>query len=732
MPNTKSGKSAARYAVYRGASTVGEYRLLNSAPEFVLADLKNDLERGLASIPPALWAQRVGGDPILAAAAAASLASAGPLESVQAFVVRCFPETAPAWDGAPADLLHAQAMRLADHDLSLAAARRFEALEDGSPSPPHVGGDVVRELVDVGCKHVNAVGVRADLQSVKAMLRDDAWSKPGGWKDKAQIELNMVINEKGALTPCTKADLDRARIKYGKRVEILRILTLASVKIKADGEEGRHKVRLVVTDVADGPGSTFTGDTFSGTIDPAVVRWLSAITLGRPGIKRRILDVKGAYYEGTVLSPEEGGRVLFAEVPSGWSQLGFPEVDARGNKLYYQILKNIPGRRDAGRIWAAHYDRFLLAQGFTQSIVELRLFYKHLPGGKLFVVGVYVDDNWTVCDDDAEWDRFLVAWRAAFVESSNVLEAENDFCGVRYDDMPDGSLELSCGKLLLELESMVSKFPMPASVETPMLGDALQRMRETGGSLLLDRVPDARSIVGLGLFIVRGARPDALFAGIAVSQHIANNLTPYVWDCVLRWAYYLVGTKHLRLVFRPPRFVDGFPCFRANSDSSCINCAAGEGGAVGGVPDAQEGAVASMGGYSLYFEGSGVAIAECFSPRKLADRSAGSELVMATWAGKAVLAFRMLQRELRLGPKGATPLELDATAVLNGAMMETVTRKQRFNAARLGMLRQWGIDEALRLEKVATEDMRSDILTKPVAPVKQFQRLARLLLTGSF
>jgi hypothetical protein len=149
VPNSKSGKSAARYAVYGGASTVGEYRLLNSAPEFVLADLKNDLERGLASIPPALWAQRVGGDPILAAAAAASLASAGPLESVQAFVVRCFPETAPAWDGAPADLLHAQAMRLAYHDLSLAAARRFEELEDESPSPPHVGGDVVRELVDV-------------------------------------------------------------------------------------------------------------------------------------------------------------------------------------------------------------------------------------------------------------------------------------------------------------------------------------------------------------------------------------------------------------------------------------------------------------------------------------------------------------------------------------------------------------------------------------------------------
>jgi len=124
-------------------------------------------------------------------------------------------------------------------------------------------------------------------------------------------------------------------------------------------------------------------------------------------------------------------------------------------------------------------------------------------------------------------------------------------------------------------------------------------------------------------------------------------------------------------------------------------------------------------------------VAECFSPRKLADSSAGSELIMATWAAKAIMAFRMLQRELKLGPIGATPLEMDATAVLSGAEMETVTRKQRFNAARLGMLRQWAQDMALRLVKVGTVDMRSDIMTKPVVPVKQFQRLARLILTRS-
>ena len=127
------------------------------------------------------------------------------------------------------------------------------------------------------------------------------------------------------------------------------------------------------------------------------------------------------------------------------------------------------------------------------------------------------------------------------------------------------------------------------------------------------------------------------------------------------------------------------------------------------MPGAPTTASASMGGYTIFFEGLGVVIAECFSPKKLADSSAGSELIMATWAAKAIIGLRMLQRELRLGPTGATPLELDATAVLSGATMETVTRKQRFNAARLGMLRQWALDAALRLVKVGTEDMRYDI-----------------------
>ena len=62
--------------------------------------------------------------------------------------------------------------------------------------------------------------------------------------------------------------------------------------------------------------------------------------------------------------------------------------------------------------------------------------------------------------------------------------------------------------------------------------------------------------------------------------------------------------------------------------------------------------------------------------------------------------------------------------------MERITRKQRFNAARLAMLRQWIEDRALYLKKLGTDDMRSDIFTKAVYPVEKFRAMEFLVLTG--
>ena len=91
---------------------------------------------------------------------------------------------------------------------------------------------------------------------------------------------------------------------------------------------------------------------------------------------------------------------------------------------------------------------------------------------------VYVDDNWTVCDDDAEWETFHAAWNREFDESANVAEAADDFCGVLTEDLPGRAVALSSKKLLQALAELIQDYLCPSHVATPMLPDSPFKMRE--------------------------------------------------------------------------------------------------------------------------------------------------------------------------------------------------------------------------------------------------------------
>ena len=154
------------------------------------------------------------------------------------------------------------------------------------------------------------------------------------------------------------------------------------------------------------------------------------------------------------------------------------------------------------------------------------------------------------------------------------------------------------------------------------------------------------------MYVVRGTRPDGLFAGTALAPFVVVNLTRTVWMALLRWAHYLVDTRETRLLLRP--IPEGtLPSFICCSDSSSINYT---------VPDDSV-PTASMGGFSLFFPGSGFFLSECRAPKHLTDSSAGAELNMASWAGKAIIPVRMLQAELGLRPYGPTTVEIDASAL---------------------------------------------------------------------
>jgi hypothetical protein len=355
--------------------------------------------------------------------------------------------------------------------------------------------------------------------------------------------------------------------------------------------------------------------------------------------------------------------------------------------------------------------------GLTQSIVDRRMFIKHGTNpGDILIVLVYVDDAWTISTSEEMRSDLDIKWKARFTLSSNCTETDGDFIGVNIRRQGDNSVELSCGRLFDDLERKLKGHPLPSgfTVDYPMSHDGLALLAapESENNPLLDLVLQtlARSVLGTGGFIVCANRPDAFLSFSAIAQRIAHHFTSHVWRCLLRWAYYLIATRHLCLTFRfTPQ-----PIFAAHSDSSVANLKDGS----------------CFGGYTFGVENntSGLVDWKCVVPRHFSDSSAAAELVMATMSTKMILGFRMLLSELKMLSPGPTALYLDANAVINGADMEKVTREMRFMAARYSMLRHVVAQGAVSLEKVDTTVNKADIFTKPLTGAA-FLR-ARALVLG--
>jgi hypothetical protein len=181
---------------------------------------------------------------------------------------------------------------------------------------------------------------------------------------------------------------------------------------------------------------------------------------------------------------------------------------------------------------------------------------------------------------------------------------------------------------------------------------------------------------------------------VAITQHIAHHFTFQVWKAILRWAYYLIGSRELKLTYRSGH---GDPCWCTYSDSALVNLTSG----------------GTFGGFTFGLDAhSGLLEWRCYVPRSFPDSSAAAELIIASHACKSLLGFRLLLAELRLLSSDPTLLYLDASAVINCAEMEKITKQMRLMAARYAMLREVVRSEKVLLAKCSSLDNKSDGFTK--------------------
>ena len=169
------------------------------------------------------------------------------------------------------------------------------------------------------------------------------------------------------------------------------------------------------------------------------------------------------------------------------------------------------------------YDKFFATQGFSQSIVDRRVFFKRLEDDKIFVVCVYVDDSMIVANDQAVLDQFEAAFNARFPDSlasGLAADVSSDFTGVKCEKFTGESharLELSCVGAIRDLRKKLAALPEAhrlserTSTDMPMDERALSQPGKANTEALLppERVKAAQEIAGLAGWIAPCARPTA-------------------------------------------------------------------------------------------------------------------------------------------------------------------------------------------------------------------------------
>ena len=625
---------------------------------------------------------------------------------------------------------------IAETDPIMARILEMERSEEMSPEPSFAGAAaayalVYACLVGEGVAPDSARGSHLDPDSglyaglvfvstdpecpknvAEAMRRPD-WEF---WREAILKELLRISEQHKCWKVVPGRRKGEAERQYGsEKVSTHHLVMVLSIKRNANGEISRYKARLAVADKKD---IDRDYEVYSASVAPDSIRFLTSLTVRKGGTAEG-RDVAGAYLFG---QPEPydspNGRVILARIPEYFDdffpELGIRRKDEHGRDNFLEITGNLPGRQDAGRIWGKRYADFLKECGFVQSAIDLRVFVK-APEDKswLIVVGVYVDDNRILRTpgSEAAWAEFDKKWEAEF-EKNPDPSTVTDFCGVRYDKLQGGGYGLSCGKLLLRLHQEIAKdsHAVDYKHDSPMAEDALTRLfrvRPEAKGKEDYFMKKARTILGIGGYVVCQTRPDAYFAFIVLSQLVGRGLTNDVWKAILRWAWYLVNTKHLKLCYRP----EGRGDWMAYTDSSLANA---------------EGA-GSYGGAAFLFPGSGLFAWMVKVPKAKTDSTGGAELLMASLACKAVLGWRIFSRELSHSPQGPTTLATDSTVTVDSISRESVSHQQRYVGIRMAIVRETVDRGAVRLTHVPSSENLADIFTKPLVGVS-FLRLRERVL----
>ena len=376
------------------------------------------------------------------------------------------------------------------------------------------------------------------------------------------------------------------------------------------------------------------------------------------------------------------------------------------------LIKSLYGAKDAPKLWSDLLFKTLAELGFKQSRFEACMWYR-----KDILIVLYVDDCGIAFQSQKVLDDFIAALRAKNFKLT-VEESFNEFLGIQYTSLPDGSVECT-------QEGLISKI-----IDATGLKDANPN-KVPAASDTLGTDPDGApfnaawsypSVVGMLLYLTTNTRPDIAFAVSQVARFTHNPKESHA-TAVKMIVRYLKGTRNKGTIVR-----------KASSLKLTVFCDADFAGLYRRDPDDSVSSAKSRAGYLIKLSGCPL-IWKSQLCSTIALSTAESEYYSLSLAMRALLPIRNLLLEMIANlnvpdsfrdhsSSFAVTVFEDNQAALNLATTQRLTSRTRHYHVRWHFFWQAVRDGKLDVVYIATREQEADYLTKGLpAPVFVYLRM---------
>lgn len=465
------------------------------------------------------------------------------------------------------------------------------------------------------------------------------------------------------------------------------------VKLKADGTIERRKMRLVAKGFSQREGIDYN-ETYAPVAKFAAVRTVLTVAAVED-MDLRQMDVPNAFVradleEEVFLAVPEG-----VQIPGGMDHL---TTVCRLNRPLY-------GLKQSARNFNDMINSSLIRIGFTRCQADNCIYVLKRQKHTVLLI-LYVDDVAIASNDDGLLQIVMDHLKKDF--DMKDLGPLTYFLGIQIiRDRPNRMIYLSQRRYVQEI---ITRFNMDSAkpVDTPMEPGLVlskgQSPTDAAGIQAMSSTP-YRSGVGSLVYAMVCTRLDIATAVGIVSRFLANPGTAH-WHAVQRIIRYLKGTLDyvLALGGASPDFeLQGY------SDASYASCI-----------DTRR----STTGFIFEFCGSPVAHG---STRQsvLGDSTTVSEYIALATTAKEAIWLRLLVKEIGYPQKGPTLIFEDNQSALALAKNPVHHNRTKHIDVRFHFIRECIENEQVDVTYLPTDDMKADLLTKPIAR-DQFRKLRTL------